>query len=295
MALVGWLAGVGSPLNRLILGTTLWFWSGDMLHSGTHYALSCRPALSELMGWVAGWPFTLPHVWARQHVIWHHTKTNVAGMDPDLYHFDKYFKNHPPPFAWQKCRPFPIGLIAPLFTHLMPLLHLPTVILRQNTFDGMKTKCVWGPGEWRGAVVTYLSLLAGGLAVICAHGFLHFLTPSFVVGVLYYLMSQVSHINAQSFSDPRLGSGEWAVAQVCAAQGDYGYDSALWAKMSLGLNCQAVHHLFPNVHPCHYSALAKQLEPVFRKHGLPVPGFERGYCESLWQHLQYLHALNKSA
>ena len=41
-------------------------------------------------------------------------------------------------------------------------------------------------------------------------------------------------------------SREWAVHQIVSCA-DYNTDSLLWRTLSIGLNAQAIHHLFPGV------------------------------------------------
>jgi len=53
---------------------------------------------------------------------------------------------------------------------------------------------------------------------------------------------------------------EWAVHEVESAF-DYAVDSTFWLHFSLGLNLQAVHHLFPQIGWGHYTALY----PIFRE------------------------------
>ena len=104
----------------------------------------------------------------------------------------------------------------------------------------------------------------------------------------------VSHINLPSFETPR--TKEWAVAQITAcqarhrhsdrhtrdgrssrsrraraSQGDYGYYSHWSSLLSIGLNNQTLHHLFPSVHAAHYPALSELVKPVLIKHGVGDP------------------------
>eukprot|EP01051_Picozoa_sp_SAG22_P016237 SAG22_NODE_2257_length_2780_cov_2.690041_3_plen_182_part_00 len=37
LLLAAWLHGSSTMASNLVFGLTIWFWSGDMLHSGTHY------------------------------------------------------------------------------------------------------------------------------------------------------------------------------------------------------------------------------------------------------------------
>eukprot|EP00966_Prymnesium_polylepis_P311427 7195309-Prymnesium_polylepis.1 len=98
----------------------------------------------------------------------------------------------------------------------------------------------------------------------------------------------VSHINAESMR-PVKSAQEWAALQIEHSQGDYECTSRAWSVISCGLNCQAIHHLFPGVHPCHYAALASLMRPVFEKHGLPTASWNKSYSDSIRYHLSHVH------
>ena len=81
-------------------------------------------------------------------------------------------------------------------------------------------------------------------------------------------------------------------AQAYASQGDYEYRSRLWNTLSIGLNNQTLHHVFPSVHPCHYPALTELIEPVFRKYQLPMGGWSQSFWYSLAQHWKHMCVLD---
>merc|ERR1712129_298799 len=79
-------------------------------------------------------------------------------------------------------------------------------------------------------------------------------------GILFYTFSQVSHIQDEAFSHQTKVTDSWITHQIGSCV-DYSVDSLFWNVMSIGLNNQALHHLFPSVHPCHFI----QLSPVLDK------------------------------
>ena len=114
-------------LNAVLLGCTIWCFSTDMMHAGTHYQL-CRNAVhSEWLGWLCGWMFCLPQTWIRQHVAGHHIHTNVLEKDPDLYHYQDVMNVHPdetrvPSSPWLfAIAPFTTQWV-PSFFYTLPLL-----------------------------------------------------------------------------------------------------------------------------------------------------------------------------
>jgi fatty acid desaturase len=123
-----------------------------------------------------------------------------------------------------------------------------------------------------------------------SYGPVHTLSPFAVCGALFYVFSQISHVNDASFPR-RNDKPRWAHAQAESARGDYSQNSYAWGVFSIGLNNQTMHHLFPTVHYCHYPSLQKLLHPVFKIHKLPTPT-PQTFAESVRSHFAFLRKLN---
>jgi len=276
-----WVLGVGGLAGAFVFGLTVWLWGADMLHAGTHYAMAYDQKVGEWLGWLGGAVFIFPSEWIRQHVTGHHVHTNEFGKDPDLYMYYKpVFKQRPN-----------VKFVTPLLTEIFPSfvgtveLLLGSKSMRNQSMGAPR----WAPGEYASCWLMLLGLLAT-MAYVASHSsVLQATLPFMVVGVLFYIFSQVSHINDDSFQPPP--SQEWAAAQIMTCQGDYAYASEFWTKMSIGLNNQALHHLFPSVHQCHYPALAKLIKPTFEKHKLPTPGWSQTIGQALAQHWAHMKLL----
>ena len=288
LALCEWINGTG---GALLLGVTMWFFSGDLLHSGTHYCLTHNPRTSESIGWWCGWMFMIPSGWTRQHVLGHHTNTNVPQKDPDLYHYSRMYKSVDDYSDDDGHHHTTTSLLAlllmPLYTQWTPSFFLYPRLVRNNRWKGVIHQEVWTTGERALGMATWAALWSGVAAVGSVHGPIHAATPFLVVSVIYYLFSQVSHMNLPSMNDNNRRR-EWAVAQCMAAQGDYSYNSTICNYVSVGLNNQTMHHLFPNVHWCHYPALSALMKPVFLKHNLPTRGWNQTYMDSLNMHIRFV-------
>ena len=64
-----------------------WLLSSSLLHNGTHYALVKDPSLNLFLSAFGGF-FHSPNImWEMQHVISHHSYTNINELDIDLNHF----------------------------------------------------------------------------------------------------------------------------------------------------------------------------------------------------------------
>merc|ERR1719195_66007 len=109
--------------------------------------------------------------------------------------------------------------------------------------------------------------------------------PFVVHGMIYGLHTQVTHINDASM-EPYEGR-EWAVQQVIASSGDHSVDSLTAMFVSVGMNHQGVHHMFPTVHWVHYPALSKIIRTAMDR-----PVKHRTWIDSFGAYLEHLRALN---
>lgn len=295
MALWWWMSdaacesrSIGASLS---VGVVLWLGAADAVHSGMHGSLG-PVRFSLAAAWTVGALFCLPSVWLRQHVIGHHPCTNQAGKDPDLNH-------HPhsllpwrvsPSTPWRgKFARWRLHLgLTVWMTQLVPSIGYGVSLLWNNRYPyGPPIR--WAPGERvrhaasLGTVVSLISIQAARGGVVYG------IAPFAVCGTLYYLFSQVSHINAVSMQPT---TGEWAVAQLASSAGDYSTTSTTVTLLSIGLNSQALHHLFPTVHHAHHRNLLAELVPVLAKHSQKVPGHAQTFAQSLRNHFHHLRTLN---
>mmetsp|Transcript_1056 Transcript_1056/g.2780 ORF Transcript_1056/g.2780 Transcript_1056/m.2780 type:complete len:186 (-) Transcript_1056:10-567(-) len=178
----------------------------------------------------------------------------------------------------------------PFLTQWYAAFKFAPEILFGGQWDGVPIPtAAWAPTEQAQGWLLYA--LTVGLVIMriyCGGSIWFTAIPFLVVSFIYYLCSQVSHINAESMR-PVKSAQEWAALQIEHSQGDYECTSRAWSVISCGLNCQAIHHLFPGVHPCHYAALASLMRPVFEKHGLPTASWNKSYSDSIRYHLSHVH------
>lgn len=84
LALRGFMRG--EKLSMLLLPFCYWWGPSPCMHDGGHFSLSRRPWINLWCAHIGGAHMSL-FAWQHQHTIGHHTYTNLAGKDPDLYHF----------------------------------------------------------------------------------------------------------------------------------------------------------------------------------------------------------------
>lgn len=112
--------------------------------------------------------------------------------------------------------------------------------------------------------------------------------PRIFHGALFYTFSQVSHIQDDALQIKMTDS--WIAHQIESCV-DYSVNSLFWNVMSIGLNNQTLHHLFPSVHPCHFIELSPLLDEFCADHNI-----KRNKVGNLWDamsaHIGYLALVN---
>jgi fatty acid desaturase len=85
-------------------------------------------------------------------------------------------------------------------------------------------------------------------------------------------------------------SREWATHQVENAL-DYAVESRFWLHVSVGLNLQVIHHLFPQVAWCHYTELCPIVREVCAEFNIKY-NTKASFLEALSSHFRYLKLIN---
>jgi hypothetical protein len=223
----------GYVLAMLVLPFFYWWGPSPCMHDGGHFSLSRYPLVNKFLAHLGGAHMSL-FSWQHQHTIGHHVHTNIAGSDPDLYHFTLGADAGMPGFrtsvetctlpekaydgcsrsAWWR-RGFqlrvplatfgpsilwdPMSLADPIFDHsfmgIVPYPQLSSLQLFTHSVGRCIviwlalihpiTICLVAATDWgRGAVLALL------FAII----------PFGVHGTLFYMFSQVSHVQHQCFT-----------------------------------------------------------------------------------------------
>ena len=200
------------------------------------------------------------------------------------------YSNYPFAMFFQAC-----------FTALGPaLLNEPLYYSTVTFFDAvpfMNLTSVDMMKHWVGRCLVIAWMFAMPLALHGAvKGALFSLVPYTLLGIIYYLFSQVSHLSetchepAPPARDSRTGKAEWAVHQVVTSN-DYSNSSWLWGFLSIGLNNQIVHHLFPTIEPSHYSDLAPIVQATCDQYGVKYTT-HASWAAAFRQHLSWVARLN---
>ena len=74
---------------------------------------------------------------------------------------------------------------------------------------------------------------------------------------------------------------------------DYAPDSTFLKILSVSLNYQIVHHMFPSIHPAHYPAIRKLLIPIAKKYDIDYEKrSSQTFGEALTNYYNWVYNLN---
>jgi fatty acid desaturase len=248
-------------------------------------------------------------LWQHQHTFAHHSHTNDFDHDPDLYSFERWMRAHQHIKKRTKdilqastfyilffyeftSLATVIGptrmLLTGKYNHGIDLWSDRKRFLRTSLFlfhlTAYVTLVIFLPfwiyeKRYMGAVALYLNLITTGLS--------------------FGLFSQINHINEASLEieqreKARKGRKEilnqsWAVQQV-ETSNSFCVHSLWWYLISVGLNQQIEHHLFPGLNPCHLSLIGPAVEATCKEYGVTYKCYG-SFSELLNSNLTWLNRL----
>lgn len=250
----------GELAGAVALPFCYWWGPSPCMHDGGHFSLCRRPWLNTLFAHIGGAHMSL-FSWQYQHTVGHHVHTNISGRDPDLYHFNLAADSGLPGFRtslhdrtiakssngiprerwWRRG----LWLRAPLTSFGPSILWDAMSLMNNGAFAGSFLGLVAYPiGLSDSAlamhsvgrcVVIWLAIIHPiTVCLVTASGWLYgaiaaclfVICPYAVHGCLFYMFSQVSHVQEECHRAPRaaldreraeaeVGSGEpWCSAYI---------------------------------------------------------------------------------
>jgi fatty acid desaturase len=286
------LAGEAWSLIPMVPMTFVW--SLTMTHEGCHFALSTDWRINLLGSHLSPW-LVSSWGWAVQHVIGHHANTNIPAADPDLYHAPANWR-YAPDVPWSEMHQnqaliFPIiWSLATFSTAGINELQNPK---HYNEVTAMEPRPFWA---WGGAFVEIPGRVIAMSLVLYAPMLYFVFLPAYTLSafmtvvilptllwfglsIFFMAFSQVSHLDEDSIEQ---SDEDYFKHEVMTTQ-DYAPDSYFWLFYSVGLNLQAVHHLFPTISYAHHMSLHPILEEVCKKHNVLYSVFPT-YSDVFWRY-----------
>jgi linoleoyl-CoA desaturase len=278
---VGW----GAPISiaiALSFGLATACIGFNIMHDANHGGYSDNPRINKLLGLTVELVGLSSFIWKQQHNIWHHTYTNVAGLDEGL-EMDGWVRNSPRDY-WQPKHRFQ-HLYAPI-VYAMAGIGLLIGRNFQVYFTGKSGDTFQYPPMsrtdkivfWIGRLINlivYLIIPALAFGVLGALGI--FAITSIVTGFVMAVILQMAHVmNDVEFpepcGDPLKIENEWAIHEV-ETTSNFAPKNAVINWYVGGLNFQIEHHLFPQM--CHliYPKIAPIVEETCKEFGVSYKSY----------------------
>lgn len=271
----------------------------NVMHDANHDAYTTDSKLNRLLGLSVELVGISSFVWRQQHNVWHHTYTNVSGLDEGLEASGAMrWSPHDP---WHRIYavqhlywPVIYGLSA---LSLMTLHNFRVFLTGRSgpTFVyprmSVRARLLFLAGRALNVAIyigipllffSWLEVLAG------------FAIAAVTAGLIMATILQLSHVMQvvefpEPSGDPMKIEGEWAVHQVMATI-DFGPQNRFLTWYVGGLNFQIEHHLFPRMCHVHYPKIAPIVRQACADHGVPYRVYP-GFAAALAAHVQSLRWL----
>ncbi|CAL5227084.1 g9990 [Coccomyxa viridis] len=290
---------MASALCACMLGLSMGEAGVSIMHDVNHGSgltdRSARYALGMGMDLIGVSSF----LWRQQHVVGHHTHTNLE-TDPDIRASEQDVRRVAPHHQrrwYHKYQHIYLGVLygllvvkAVLVDDFKALADGAIGPLRLARMTNLETAVFWGCKALYIAYFIALPVLRSHHSVVALLAL--WLISEVVAGWMFAFLFQVAHVTGDvQFPKTKEGKVDmgWAAGQV-ATTADFSHGSWFWTHFSGGLNYQVVHHLFPNICHTHYPAIAPIVVDTCREFGVPYKVFP-SFLSAMSAHFQHLKAM----
>lgn len=302
-ALVAWArSGWQAVPLAASLGLALAAIGFNIAHDGNHGSFSTSRLVNRAMGGMLDLLGGSSYVWRFKHNVFHHSYTNIEGLDDDI---DLgalcRMSRHQPHRSYHR------------FQHLYMWLLYGFIVPKWQLYDDFAAVAAGRLGG------NPFPRPRGGELALFVGGKLAFLTLAFAIPLLSHplwqvvvayagvglvqglslsIVFQLAHSNEEtcafSAREPEdIARREWAVHQV-ETTANFARRSRLLTWYVGGLNHQIEHHLFPRLSHVHLPVIADVVEQLCREHGVRYrvqPSFWRAVAS----HHSWLRSMGRAA
>jgi linoleoyl-CoA desaturase len=256
-----WLVGP-SYFVSCFLGCLAWCWAGFVQHEGSHGSLSKH----QWINWIARYaivPWAHPGTWYIRHVVKHHQFTNTR-LDMDIQTQAYLPVRHHQDVSWNIMHLFQVLTISIggflLSFGFSPVSYVPIVQ----------------------ALLIYIHYTVYGSLLLS-------LLPFLIFGCLFSFFTQLNHIQSHCFPSRLQDYPKDFVNHQIQSSVDYAHDSRLLSCLSMFLNYQTYHHLFPLMSHFQLMCHKKTIDQVLQNHRLFV--HTRSFRSVVGTYYTYLYQL----
>jgi len=243
-----------------VLLSSLFF---NILHDGSHYAISTYPYINNISNKISNsWVLLNSNIWFYHHIINHHSFTGEENLDPDLYHFVPFLyklknninKEFNKIYVVLFLSLVPgqgiiqlVNYVFSQFTHKLFIIKLPNLLLYDITdilIILCKLYCLYNGG----VIPTIFYLIT--------------------LNFLYHINVALNHDTYETIIENRYEGDDWLKLQVCNS-GNFLNGNMIWTKMFGSINYQIEHHLFPNISNIHYPTISPIVKNFCKERNIP--------------------------
>jgi hypothetical protein len=236
----------------------------NLLHDGSHYAISTNPKVNNFISKIANSWFLWNHsLWFYHHVYYHHSFTgNKNDPDKDLYSINLVFDVN---------KSYSIETLVNVIYTLIPgqsfaqfIWYIYSSFKNQLSFIEKDHMKIHNSNHYDidSLVIMFLKIyMLYNIGIIPT---LFYITTE---NTLYYLNVMADHDLYETHENYYDGS-DWAKRQICNS-GNFMNGNREWTMAFSGINHQIEHHLFPNICGHHYTYIAPIVEEFCKENNLP--------------------------
>lgn len=296
-----YVGSTGSPWTlavAIVWGVIITGLGFNTMHDAIHGAYSNNPKVNRIVGMAIELMGASGFVWKQKHNVWHHTYTNVAGLDEDL-ESNGAFRFSPqddwkPQYRWQHIyAPFMYSLTSFSFVLRDLRVYFTGYSDKYHHYPPLpqKEKVIFWLGKLAFVMVNIvIPLLVMPWWLALGGWVLAMMTISLCLAAIF----QLAHVMEpctfpEPGGDPLRFENEWAIHEVETTV-DYAPQNKLLNWYCGGLNFQIEHHLFPLVCHVHYPEIAKIVKATCDEFGVKHYTYPT-WRAALMSHLNVLKAL----
>ncbi len=291
---------IQAALCAISLGLSIAGIGMSVQHDANHGAYSKHFWVNRIFGSMLDVMGVCSFIWRPKHNVFHHTFTNVEGVDYDLDlgalarlspdQPRRFFHRYQWLYLW-----FFYGFLIPKWIFHDDFVILRSRMIGKHALPPPSRAAIVGFFAWKifflAWTVVIPSLFHPLWQVLVFH-----LVATFTLGATLGTVFQLAHCTeaAEFPAAPAAGERmktEWAVHQLATCV-DFAPGSRLVTWFVGGLNFQVEHHLFPKVCHLHYPALARVVAEVAARHGLRHRS-HRTFMGALASHFGHLRLMGQ--
>ena len=273
----------------------------NVMHDANHGGYSSHPWVNKLFGLSAEFLGLSSFRWRTKHNVWHHTYTNIAGLDDDVETYGTMrLSPHEP---WKPLHRFQHWYFPFVycFTGFDFIVRDFMMILTGKSDENHVYPKLSGQDKlvfWAGKTFFFTTMIGLPMLVLpWWQVLIGFFVVVLTVGLLISMVFQLAHImEAVDFpepvGDPLQIDNEWAVHEVETTVNFAPRNRGLNWYVG-GLNYQIEHHLLPHISHVHYPALSPIVQAVCQSYGIRYYSYPT-WRQAFMSHWRALRALGRN-